>query len=176
MELFPYINSLWLGEMYDYQSTKPDYWLVEISGIPLGLYSEMLDGCGNAYRGMVYGMSTRYYGGCRPMNIWKLWEYFGMSGSEYVGYWDKTNPVKTGNKDILASVYLKKNKVMIALGSWTKSDQVVSLNIDWKKIGMNPASAKIEIPNIDGLQTIGFADVKNLIVPASQGLILIISQ
>ncbi|MGV8136985.1 MAG: glycoside hydrolase domain-containing protein [Mangrovibacterium sp.] len=173
MELFPYINSLWFGEGYDYNS-KPDYWLIEISGIPFGLYGEMLQNCGNAYRGMVYGMSTRYYGGCKPMNIWKLWDHFDISGSEYVGYWDETNPVKTGNKDILASVYLKKDKIMIAMGSWAKSDQVVSLNIDWKKIGFDPERARIEIPNITGLQTTGSADVKNLIVPAFQGLVLII--
>ncbi len=58
MEHLPYINSLWFGEMYDY-NLSPDYWLVEISGIPFGLYGEMLEGCGNAYRGMVYGMSSR---------------------------------------------------------------------------------------------------------------------
>lgn len=174
MELFPFINSLWLGEMYDYNSTKPDYWLVEISGIPFGLYGEMLQDCGNAYRGMVYGMSTRYYGGCRPMNIWKLWDYFGISGSEYIGYWDDANPIKTGNKNILASVYLKKDKAMIAIGNWADTDQVISIDIDWEKLGMNPSSAKIEIPNIDNLQTSGVANVKQLNIPASKGLILII--
>lgn len=41
MELFPYIDKLWLGEDFDYN--KPfDYWLIEISGIPFGLMSEML--------------------------------------------------------------------------------------------------------------------------------------
>ena len=176
MELFPYINSLWLGEMYDYKTTKPDYWLIEICGIPLGLYGEMLDGCGDPYRGMVYGMSTRYYGGCRPMNIWKLWKYFGMTGSEYVGYWDDANPVKTGNKDILASVYLKKDKVMIAIGSWADTDVFTSLDIDWGKLGMNAATAKVEVPDIDNLQIAGDANLKQLRIPASKGLILIISR
>jgi hypothetical protein len=176
MEVFPYVNSLWLGEMYDYKTTSPDYWLIEICGIPLGLYGEMLDGCGNPFRGMVYGMSTRYYGGCKPMNIWKLWDYFGMTGSEYVGYWDEANPVKTGNKDVLASVYLKKDKVMVAIGNWTDADQSISLDIDWEKLGMNPATAKIEFPNIDELQTAGMADVKKLNVPGSKGVILIINK
>ena len=56
MEHFPYINSLWFGEGYDYDET-PDYWLVEISGIPFGLYGEMLKGGGNPWRGMLYGMT-----------------------------------------------------------------------------------------------------------------------
>ncbi len=173
MELFPYMNSLWLGEGYDYKS-NPDYWLVEISGIPFGLYGEMLQDCGNAYRGMVYGMSTRYYGSCRPMNIWKLWDYFGMTGSEYIGYWDAANPVRTGHKDILASVYRKEDKVMIAIGNWTDTDQSVSLSIDWKKLGLDPEKTITEIPAIDDLQEEGEADVSQLRIPASKGLIIIV--
>lgn len=173
MEALPFLNSVWFGEGYDYNS-KPDYWLVEISGIPFGLYGEMLQSCGNPYRGMVYGESTRYYGSCRPMNIWKLWDYFGMTGCEYIGYWDESNPVKTGNKDVLASVYLKKDKVMIAMGNWTNTDQTVNLEINWKKLGFDPKSAIIEIQNIDNLQSAGQADVKNMNIPGSKGLILII--
>jgi hypothetical protein len=164
---------LWLGEGYDYNS-KPDYWLVEISGIPLGLYGEMLQSCGNAYRGMVYGMSTRYYGNCRPMNIWKLWDYFGISGSEFIGYWDDANPVKTGNKEVLASAYLQNDKAMIAMGNWSDKDQIINLDIDWKKLGINAANAKIEVPEIDDLQSTSIADLKKLNIPASKGLILII--
>jgi hypothetical protein len=108
------------------------------------------------------------------MNIWKLWDYFGISGSEYIGYWDDANPVRTGNKDILAGVYLQKGKAMIAIGNWTNSDQVINLDIDWKKTGINPATARIEIPEIDGLQTAGTADLKQLNIPASKGLILIV--
>jgi hypothetical protein len=40
MKLFSYINSRWLGKDCNYNES-PDYWLVEISGIPLGLFSEM---------------------------------------------------------------------------------------------------------------------------------------
>jgi hypothetical protein len=175
MEVFPYVNSLWLGEGYDYNS-KPDYWLVEISGIPLGLYGEMLQSCGNAYRGMVYGMSTRYYGNCRPMNIWKLWDHFGISGSEFIGYWDDENPVKTNNENILASVYLKGNSMMVAIGNWSGEDHKISLSVDWKKLGMNSSSVKVEVPEIVDLQDSAIADLNNLTIPASKGLILIFNK
>ncbi|HET6559004.1 MAG TPA: glycoside hydrolase domain-containing protein [Prolixibacteraceae bacterium] len=176
MEHLPYVNSLWFGEEFNYNSS-PDYWLVEISGIPFGLYGEMLENCGNVYRGMVYGMSSRLaWVGCDPTNIWKLWDYFGISGSTYAGYWDAANPAKTDNKDVLASAYLKKDKVMIALGNWTDKEKKVSLELDWKKLGMDSAKAKIVIPQIENLQGEGVADIKNLIIPASKGLILIISQ
>ena len=77
MEHFPYINSLWFGEGYDYNES-PDYWLVEISGIPFGLYGEMLEGGGNPWRGMVYGMTNRLGWGGDPRPIWKFWDDFGI--------------------------------------------------------------------------------------------------
>ena len=162
LELFPYVNSLWIGEGYNYNET-PDYWLTEISGIPFGLYSEMLQDCGNAYRGMVYGMTSRLgWVGCNPENIWKLWDSFGIQGSEYIGYWDNSTPVQTNNRDVLTGVYLKKEKVLIAIGNWAKTDQTISLDIDWKKIGMNPSTSKIEIPAIEGLQVQGPRRLLNL--------------
>ena len=50
MELFPYIDSLWFGEGFNYNE-NPDYWLVEIAGIPYGLFGEMLQDDGNPWRG-----------------------------------------------------------------------------------------------------------------------------
>ena len=59
MELFPYIDKLWLGEDFDYN--KPfDYWLIEISGIPFGLMSEMLQNGGNQWEGLNFGMTNRF--------------------------------------------------------------------------------------------------------------------
>ena len=46
LELFPYLDSLWLGEGFDYNES-PDYWMVEMAGIPYGLFGEMLEGGGN---------------------------------------------------------------------------------------------------------------------------------
>jgi len=43
MDLMPYMDSLWFGEMFEY-SNSPDYWLVEISGIPFGLMGDMING------------------------------------------------------------------------------------------------------------------------------------
>lgn len=176
MQHLPYINSLWFGEGFNYD-LPPDYWLVEISGIPFGLYGEMLRNCGNPYRGMVYGMSSRLaWLKCDPTNIWNLWDYFNISGSKYIGYWDAANPANSGNKDVLASAYMKKDKVMIAMGNWTDKEQKINLEIDWQKLGIESTKAKIEIPEIKNLQLGGVADLKHLTIPASMGLILIIYQ
>jgi len=64
LEHFPYLDRLWFGEYFDYNS-QPDYWLIEISGIPFGLMGEMLEKGGNPWRGMIYGMTP----GCRGLVI-----------------------------------------------------------------------------------------------------------
>ncbi len=44
LEHTPYLDSLWIGEGRNYNE-PPDHWMVEVSGIPLGLFGEMLQ-CG----------------------------------------------------------------------------------------------------------------------------------
>ncbi|MEN6455119.1 MAG: glycoside hydrolase domain-containing protein, partial [Prolixibacteraceae bacterium] len=58
MDLLPYFDLVWIGEGRDY-NRKPDHWLVEVSGIPFGLSGQMLEGGGNPWRGMVYGITNR---------------------------------------------------------------------------------------------------------------------
>ena len=81
LELLPYINSLWFGEGFNYNES-PDYWLVEISGIPYGLTGEMLQDGGNRWRGMIYGMTTRLGWSGDPRPIWKFWDDFGIDNRE----------------------------------------------------------------------------------------------
>ncbi len=75
LEHFPFLDSLWFGEGYDYREASPDYWLVEISGIPFGLYSEMLERGGLPFRGFVYGMTSRLgWTAGNPSPLWRLWD------------------------------------------------------------------------------------------------------
>ena len=73
MEHFPFINRLWFGEYFEYD-LGPDYWLTEVSGLPFGLTSEMLQDGGHPYRGMLYGMTTRMFGNFDPRPLWKLFD------------------------------------------------------------------------------------------------------
>jgi len=151
LEHFPYINSLWFGEGYDYNES-PDYWLVEISGIPFGLFGEMLEGNGNPWRGMIYGMTARYYQGADPKHIWKLWDEFGIQHAEMLGYWDTACPVKTDHEGILATVYRRKKKALISIASWAKEPVTCKLRIDWNALGMNPRTSSLSASNIPGFQ------------------------
>ena len=47
LEHFPYLDRLWFGEYFNYDF-PPEFWLVEVSGIPYGLMGEMLEGGGGA--------------------------------------------------------------------------------------------------------------------------------
>lgn len=180
MELMPCINTLWLGEGYNYDES-PDYYLTEISGIPYGLYSEMLNGCGNAYRGMIYGMTSRLgWTGCDPSALWKLWDSFGIQSSRMTGYWDPAIPVKSSNEDVKVTVYQKNDKILIAYASWAKKDVTIQLQLNMASLGMDPDKIEITAPEVKGLQVgrqfTSYKDLNHLNVSAGKGGFIIITK
>ncbi len=154
MELMPYLDSLWYGEAFDYNE-GPDFWLTELAGIPYGLMGEMLQNGGNPWRGMVFGMSQRLPWSGDPRGIWKLWDDFGLAGSEMIGYWDPACPVCTHNDDVLATVYRRRGRTLVCLASWAAQPVTVAFDIDWPALGIKPAAATIDLPAIAGLQEAG---------------------
>ncbi len=176
MEHFPFINSLWFGEGYDY-GESPDYWLVEISGIPFGLFGEMLEGNGNPWRGAVYGMTARYYQGADPKHIWKVWDDFGIQDAEMIGYWVPSCPVRADNEGILATVYRKRNRSLVSIASWTKEPIACRLRIDWAVIGMNPRTASLSAPEIPGFQKeTRFAPSDEIPIKPGRGWLLLLEE
>lgn len=151
LEHFPFLNRLWFGEYFDYNSA-PDYWLVEISGIPFGLMGEMLQDNGNPWRGMVYGMTGRLPWAGDPRPLWKAWDEFGIADSRMVGFWVNGRPVKTGRADVLATSYVRDGRTLVALASWAKEPVAVDLAIDWKALGLEPGAATLTAPAIEGFQ------------------------
>ena len=155
MEHFPYLNRLWFGEYFDYEKNNPDFFLTEVSGIPFGLMGEMLQGGGNPWRGMIYGMTNRmpWSDNADPRPIWKVWDDFGMQGIKMIGYWVDDNPVKTDNEKVMATIFKKKGKVLIAIASWANEDAHVQLKIDWKKLGIDSLKANITAPEVKNFQS-----------------------
>lgn len=176
MEHFPYVDSLWFGEMFNYDES-PDYWLVEISGIPFGLYGEMLQNNGNPWRGMIYGMTARYYSGADPKHIWKLWDDFGIAQAKMLGYWSPACPVHTDNPDVLATAYVRKGRTLISLASWSKEPVSVQLRIDWKALGLDPAKVRLVAPAVQGFQGAASFSIDDPIpVEPGKGWLLIASE
>lgn len=175
LEHFPYLNRLWFGEYFDYDS-KPDFWLTEVSGIPFGLMGEMLEKGGNPWRGMVYGMTNRmpWTENSDPSHLWRAWDSFGMKGSEMIGYWVEKNPVKTGNPDVLATVYRRNDRILVAVASWAAADVQVKLSIDWKALGLKPTDVA-DAPAIQDFQDKQSINLANgFTIPRGKGLILIV--
>jgi hypothetical protein len=151
MEELPYINRLWFGEYFDYNSL-PDYYLIEISGIPFGLMGEMLQDGGNPWRGMLYGMTARLGASGDPRPLWKVWDEFGIENSRMEGYWVPSNPVKTGSKDVLVTSYIRQGAVLVAIASWAKEAENIRLAVDWNALGIDPAKAILTAPAIENFQ------------------------
>jgi hypothetical protein len=175
LEHFPFINRLWFGEYFDYDS-RPDYWLVEISGIPYGLMGEMLEKGGNPWRGMTMGMTARLPWSGDPSALWRTWDAFGIQQSAMQGWWSGHDPVTTSDANVLATTWLRPGKsAMISVGSWRDDDTVVTLNIDWQRLGIDPARAKLRAPEIVGFQEGGvYAVGATIKVPGTRGLLLIV--
>ncbi len=174
MELMPYLDSLWYGEAFDYNE-GPDYWLIEMAGIPYGRMGEMLQNNGNPWRGMLYGMSQRLPWSGDPRSLWRLWDEFDIEAAEMIGYWDDACPVRTDHEEVLATVYRRKERTLVCLASWAAGPVAVDLAIDWAALGINPDRATLTAPAIAGLQEEArFKPSQDLTVEPGKGWMLIV--
>jgi hypothetical protein len=153
LEHFPYLDRLWFGEYFDYNS-QPDFWMVEMAGIPFGLMGEMLQDGGNPWRGMIYGMTNRlpWNTNSDPRPLWKFWDAVGMQDTEMIGYWAPGAPVKTDRPDVLATTYTKRGTTLVSIASWAKDPVSVSLQLDWARLGLDPARVTVTAPAIEKFQ------------------------
>ena len=177
MELLPYIDLTWIGEGRDYDRS-PDYWLIEVSGIPFGLPSQMLQNGGNPWRGMVYGITAR--AGRKeppPSDIWKFWDKHQIENKEMIGYWETDSPVKCYNPMIKATLYKGDDESLIAIANWYKKEQPVYVEVDFKKLGFDPADCDISIPEIQNYQTQkSQVALDRMFIPGGKGYIILIKK
>lgn len=149
LEQLPYTDRLWLGEYFDYDNADPAYWLVEVSGIPFGLMGEMLEGGGNPWRGLVFGMTGR---APRVDNrpLWDFWAAHGLAGAPMVGHWDPASPVRTSHPDVLATSWITPSGLVTALASWAEGPVAVTLGFADGFESL--AVSRIVAPTIDAFQ------------------------
>lgn len=172
LELFPYVDRLWLGEYVDYENTDPAYWLVEVSGIPFGLMGEMLQDGGNPWRGMVFGITGRAPTvDVRP--LWRAWDELGMVDADMVGWWVDDRPVRTGRDDVLATTWVGAagGRSAVAIASWAPEPVAVRPEIDWERLGLVPGT--LTAPRIEGFQEARtFAADEGIVVAPGKGWLL----
>ena len=173
-EHLPYMTTLWIGEMFDYDLPS-DYWFTEISGIPFGVYSEMLnyETGGNKYRGMLYSMTGRQNDSYMPML--KFWDDYKLEETEIKGYWEDNPVVKTNKEHIYATAYKGKGYAIISVASWAESEEIVALDIDFGALGLCENYVQILKPKIDCFQEEDLnVDIKSLKIKPAEGVILVI--
>jgi Glycoside hydrolase 123, N-terminal domain len=175
MDLLPYLDLVWIGEGRDY-NRDPDHWLIEVSGIPFGLPGQMLEGGGNPWRGMVYGITNRAgWVGNTPDEIWNFWDQYNITDKLHMGYWEEKYPVSSSNKKIFTSLFAGKGESILAVANWSNKDQNVSLNVRWKELGIDPLTMDIFIPFIKDFQDAREkVNLNSLEICAGKGLLLVI--
>lgn len=156
-EFFPYMDKLWFGESFKYNKMSPENWLVEVSGIPFGLMGDMLQGGGNRWLGMLFGMTTRLPWSsdkvkADPRPVWKIWDEFQIQDADMIGFWEDDCPVKTTNDDVKVTVYKKPGCTLISLGNFSDKGKVVELKFNFEALGLNPEKVKLVAPEIEDFQ------------------------
>ena len=171
MPLMPYLDSLWIGEGFNYDTTVAEYLLVEVSGLPFGLMGEMLQNGGNPWRGMLYGMTNRYpWAGKDPAAIWALRDEFGFDGVKMIGFWDEELPVSSCREDVKAAVYENKNgDLLICFASF--ADQTVRFTPSGGPFD-DPGRGEVFLPRVEGLQERADYSGGELELAPSTGVIL----
>jgi len=176
MPELPYLDQLWIGEARNYD-TPSDYWLIEISGIPFGLTSQMLNKGGNPWRGMNYGMTDRFgwFRSRTPEYLWKFWDEYHIDQKDMIGFWDEKNPVKVDNPETEATIFKGRDEVLISVANYSDKPQNVHFKINWAALGMSPDSVTAEMPEITEFQEKRSVNLnKELTLKGGEGYMIVV--
>lgn len=182
MEFFPYMDKIWFGESFDYNNMSPENWLVEVSGIPFGLMGDMLQGGGNRWLGMLFGMTTRLPWSSEkikadPRPVWKIWDEFKIHETQMMGFWEKDVPVTTTNPNVKATVYMKEGEALLSLGNFSEQTEEFQLNINWEKLSIDPEHVSLKAPVIqDFQQEQQFNTGDKIQVNAKEGMLIVVGK
>jgi hypothetical protein len=148
MELYPYVDKCWIGEGFDYDEPA-DFWLVEMSGIPFGQMSEMMN-TANQYRGLLFGMTNRLAWATNestPEIVWKIFDRYNLGDATLTGWWDDSLKVKSSNEQILISKYTVENKIYLAVANFSNETQETEIVVE------NAPNCTLHSPYIENFQT-----------------------
>jgi hypothetical protein len=80
--------------------------------------------------------------------------------------------------DVFATAYVKQGKTLISLASWAKDVTNVTLSIDWKALGLDPAKVTLWAPAVERFQGGGrtWKPTDSISVPPGKGWLLIVRE
>lgn len=171
---YDYVDKCWIGEGFDYDES-PEFWLTEISGIPFGVMSEMMDS-GNQYRGLLFGMTNRLgweTNESDPLNIWQLFDDYRLAEAELVGWWDDRNEVVLSNPAVRATEYKLGDEKYIAIANFSSDEQKSDIYI--KGDAFNSGEYSFYVPHIERFQNEQTV-INKVKLDGGKGLFLIVSK
>jgi hypothetical protein len=144
---FPFIDSLWHGEGFNYDRYDPWAWLVEIAALPFNVPSEMLGGEEYVGRGMLFGVWPRYGWGNNfdvPSKLWKFFDRFDIKKAKMLGWWEPYNGVAVDKPLTYVTAYRHpRNGVLLAIATWLEPPIAwmemtfqISLRLDREFLGL----------------------------------------
>lgn len=174
MPLFPYIDSLWFGESFNYTTAKPDHFLTTICGLMYGMTGEMLGETSNNYKGLVYGMTSRVYTDKdeRPTPFWKLLLDWNIQDATLYGYWDEKCQVGSSDAEVCTAVYLRGEDMLLVVTNFSDTSKTVTLNSNF-----DANDYHIYAPTICGHQVEADFDIyASLTLESGKGKIVLIEK
>lgn len=166
-EIFPFLDSLWIGEGFDVRKLPEDYVMTEVSGLLYGKPSQMLEGGGDPFCGMLYAMNNRYgWGVFNADKIYRLWDDFGIQDAELRGYWDEKNPFSATESDVKVTSYRNDDKILLA---------VYNFSSEKKKFALTGAeNYRVEKPKVKGIQRSSRVDASAMTLKGRSGMFLLL--
>ncbi len=181
-DYMPFLDRLWFGESFRYNDMTPDQWLITFSGIPFGPMSEMLQDGGNRWLGAVFGATRRattwFASETSPYPVWKLWHEFGIEEARMIGWWDEDCAVSASDPQVKATAFVRKGRVLVAVGNFSAQEKGVRLTFDWNRLGLKDKDiqagrVRARIPTVENFQEASAYDPSStLTIPAKQGYLI----
>jgi hypothetical protein len=180
MTHFPYLSSLWLGEGYWYgqgwgsapipgKLWTPEEWLVEVSGLPFGLFGDMLGGSPyeNPYQSLVFGMQGRMpqpalyeragIVQADPRALYDLIDRFDLASTEMCGWWQgdcaiQSQPTATVKATTFSHHHPERTIVVVANFGGEALATNATLTVDFTRIGLEPVTSSVRAPAVYNFQ------------------------
>ena len=143
-EHYAYLDKLWYGEGFPYDTASPEYWLIEMSGLAFGLTAEMLRYPGMTpyhFKGMLFGEANRWQSGQDastvltdpfvPVALWRLWRDVDIASAALYGWWLEDTPLGTSALPVRAATasdivkvtsFVLPTQAVIAVASFAPAD------------------------------------------------------
>ena len=81
------------------------------------------------------------------MGMWPVWDVTDpfWTDSEFLPYWSPQCPVRTGDKDVVATAYLKRGEreALVVIANWATTTRSTEVQVDLARMGFDPARVRI---------------------------------